>query len=505
MVQMTAIVPRSLLALTVAAALILAACKTQPSSTPPDAGSTEAPRTATLSEIVGDVTARRSVAEAFAQAIVGLVLSVGGQVQTGDDSRARIDFSGGSIVRLADNTSLTVETLTASDTNPQTRFQFDAGKLWISWFGGVLELETPVGVAAVRGSFAVVEYTPGDPNDPNDDVLILDCLEGLCSVRSATFDETLGNLERVILIGGGPPQRSILTNDDVLQFVQANPETGQALVATLAAAPTRVPAIPSATPSLTPAATITIVIPSTALPLPTPIPTVSIIGRHTVRSGETLLCIGRAYGVLPDAIAQANGLVSPFNLSLGQVLNIPAVQWTAIAPGPVCAAQFISPFPGLPVVPTLIPIPTATPVPTASGAPSPTGTASASPTPTPTDTPTIPLPDRQAPALSAFTANPTVVPPCDVTFAASAGDPSGVAAVSLDWTSYDPAGRVYRTGSASMALSSGTTLSGIWSATVRVTTPLSGTLLWSVTASDSAQNVTTQSSDVTVASSSTCQ
>jgi hypothetical protein len=67
-----------------------------------------------------------------------------------------------------------------------------------------------------------------------------------------------------------------------------------------------------------------------------------------VRGGETLFCIGRGYGVLPSAIAAANGFAPATALRAGQVLNIPAVQWTNISAGPSCATQFQSPYPGLP-------------------------------------------------------------------------------------------------------------------------------------------------------------
>lgn len=73
-----------------------------------------------------------------------------------------------------------------------------------------------------------------------------------------------------------------------------------------------------------------------------------ILGQHTVQKGETLYCIGRAYGVHPRAIAEANGLGWFYLLQPGQALKIPAVQWVDIAPGPVCVAQFASPYAGLP-------------------------------------------------------------------------------------------------------------------------------------------------------------
>ncbi len=64
------------------------------------------------------------------------------------------------------------------------------------------------------------------------------------------------------------------------------------------------------------------------------------MGYHTVRSGETLYCIGRGYRVVPSAIARQNGLVYPYALRAGQVLAIPNVPWTNIPAGPVCPVQF---------------------------------------------------------------------------------------------------------------------------------------------------------------------
>src|SRR5205823_11253924 len=119
------------------------------------------------------------------------------------------------------------------------------------------------------------------------------------------------------------------------------------------------PIVPTATPSAPPAPSATPVPnqPTEAIPSPspvpspippTPLPPLPIIGHHLVGAGETLFCIARGYGVLPAAIAQANGLMTPFTVYPGQTLKIPAVQWDDILPGPVCAPQFKSPYPGLP-------------------------------------------------------------------------------------------------------------------------------------------------------------
>ncbi|MDF1513781.1 MAG: LysM peptidoglycan-binding domain-containing protein [Anaerolineae bacterium] len=67
-----------------------------------------------------------------------------------------------------------------------------------------------------------------------------------------------------------------------------------------------------------------------------------ILGQHTVKSGETLFCIGRAYGVDPYAIATQNSVVHANLIHPGLVLDIPdAVK--SIYPGPVCTAQFGTP------------------------------------------------------------------------------------------------------------------------------------------------------------------
>jgi LysM repeat protein len=66
----------------------------------------------------------------------------------------------------------------------------------------------------------------------------------------------------------------------------------------------------------------------------------AVLGYHTVRSGETLYCIGRAYGVQPGAIAAQNGIGWSSVLYIGQVLAIPNVAWGSIPAGPTCARQF---------------------------------------------------------------------------------------------------------------------------------------------------------------------
>ena len=65
----------------------------------------------------------------------------------------------------------------------------------------------------------------------------------------------------------------------------------------------------------------------------------SILGYHYVQSGETLLCIARAYNVSAYAIANQNWLFYPYIVYPGQRLAIPNVPFQN-SPGTVCTPQF---------------------------------------------------------------------------------------------------------------------------------------------------------------------
>lgn len=125
-------------------------------------------------------------------------------------------------------------------------------------------------------------------------------------------------------------------------------------MATLLDSPVETPTTePTPTPTLTPTSgpTLTPTLTPTSGPTPTPSPTLppwSILGYHTTRSGETLYCIARAYGVDPYAIATQNGILNPNVIHAGKVLAIPNVPRTLPA-GRVCPRQFNG---GTPTPPT---------------------------------------------------------------------------------------------------------------------------------------------------------
>jgi len=111
---------------------------------------------------------------------------------------------------------------------------------------------------------------------------------------------------------------------------------------TLTPTPTHTPGpTQTPTPTHTPGPTLTPTPTHTPGPTSTPPgpPPWGILGYHTVQPGETLYCIGRAYGVDPYAIATQNGILNPNVIHAGLVLAIPNAP-RVLPPGQVCPRQF---------------------------------------------------------------------------------------------------------------------------------------------------------------------
>lgn len=214
----------------------LSACTTpaSPSSTSvpgpagpsPTAGApTLNPRTANIKEIVNQVDARNSQAQDFGTASVGQSLNVGGQARTGENSKARLDFTEGTIIRLGPSTILSVQDLTANNGSPLTRFQLELGKLWIALKGGTLDVQTPAGIVSVRGSYTILEVF-------SDGTVRVAHLEGV-AVHVPT-NTTLGNLQGLVLMRGGAiTDRFDVPPTFLMDFCDNNLESCQPLLSLL--------------------------------------------------------------------------------------------------------------------------------------------------------------------------------------------------------------------------------------------------------------------------------
>ncbi len=211
--------------------------------------------TATLSEVEGQALARQLDQESFEDAFNGLVLEPKGQVSTLADGRARVDFSTGTLVRVGPHSTCTLETVEEHPTGIFTRLQLTLGEIWIILNGGEVEVDTPAGLATVRGSHMNVKI------EETTQAVRVTCLSGRCEVTNPAGHIVLGAGQAAqILNDAVPPKAEPMTDSDIARWLKVNPEASAVI-------PSQAPATDIPTPSTTPTpmaqATPTIPIPST--------------------------------------------------------------------------------------------------------------------------------------------------------------------------------------------------------------------------------------------------
>ncbi len=226
-----------------------ASATAQPTSTPA--------RTAALKELVNIVEAQATDQDAWAAAWEGQLIQVGGSVRTKANSRVTLSFSEGTIVRLAPNSQFILKAMNETVDQPSSQLHLLFGKLWVILAGGEMSVETPVGVAAVRGSLLSVQFNP----DTN--TTMITCLEGHCQLENGgqTVELVAGQAAEVTGVDNPPSEPQPMTEAEVEDWLANNPE------ATLVPLPTPLPT--EAAPTLTLAAP-TEQLPSATEAAPTP-------------------------------------------------------------------------------------------------------------------------------------------------------------------------------------------------------------------------------------------
>jgi hypothetical protein len=267
-------------------ACLLAACGGAPvtgglsAAGAPNAAASNTPTSffASLSEIAGRVLARQAVETQFLAAQNGYRLELLGQIQTESQSLVRLDFPNGTLVRLGQNTLFTLQAPETQSGDLLMRVRLELGRLWVILNGGSLEVETKSGVAAVRGSYLSVSYTP------ETGLLKITCLEGNCSLttQAGSVEITAGQTATVTGVDQ-LPQTGEMDAQDFQDWLANNPEA-TLLVPTVSPEPSSVPsatALPSATPPSLAASFPVVIYPTAtakpvkpAPPAPTAAPTV---------------------------------------------------------------------------------------------------------------------------------------------------------------------------------------------------------------------------------------
>lgn len=398
------ILPVLLLALS----LLVAGCA-------PTAAEPPAALSAALFEVSGTVQTLKPAEGLFRDASDGDAIAVKDQVLTHDNGRVRIDISNGTIVRVGPLTTFTLEDMDVNASGPFARFKLDIGELWIILNGGQVNVDTPAGLASVRGSYLNVIVRP-DTGET-----IVTCLEGTCTLGNGggTVTLTAGESAR-ILNSSQPPETGKMDDQDVQRWLDANPEATLVVVPLTAAPNTPTPG-PSATddpaqPSPTTGAENSATTSATAIDCGPPDGWVI----YTVKAGETLFGIGGAFQVSVPDLQKANCMGTSVAILAGQGLFVPNRPT---------------------VTPTITPTPVPTRTPVGSGnTATPTKTPKPTNTATPTVTPTATMSGSGSNANFISDTGPkgTVIGTCTNSYSVTVTDPDGINNVKLVYGINDP-------------------------------------------------------------------
>jgi hypothetical protein len=183
----------------------------------PDTQNQVPPLSATMTDLQGTVLIKKS-GETNMQFASDQILEENDQVVTGDDGRVRVDLSTGTIIRVAPSSLFTLLNNQAGPDGVNTSIKLDAGNLWIILNGGSAEVETPSGVASVRGSYLMVAVLPGGG-------IHLTCLEGDCRIKNESGEFFLTTGESALVENAQEaPVVERMTDEEVIEWLENNPE-----------------------------------------------------------------------------------------------------------------------------------------------------------------------------------------------------------------------------------------------------------------------------------------
>ncbi len=227
---------KRILSFTIILTIFMTACAApkanpQPTTTPTDLSPTPAPspnpeptevqpeRDAAITAIANQAQARTTANDEYGAAQEGMDILIGGSVQTFEEARVSLNLRPeGTIIRVGPNSIFTVQALT-EDGQSSTRIQLDLGQIWILLNGGSMEVETPSGVAAVRGSLLGVLY------DPVLNFMEVSCLEGHCTLENEFGVVELTDGQISFILGElGPSEIEFMDASKLQEWVNENPD-----------------------------------------------------------------------------------------------------------------------------------------------------------------------------------------------------------------------------------------------------------------------------------------
>ena len=266
------------------------------------------PITATVAEIQGTVQTLKPEDGQFMDASTGQLLRENDQLLTHQDARARLDLSNGTIVRVGPLSHFVLQNMDQRDDGPFTRLKLEIGELFIILNGGSVDVDTPSGLASVRGSYMNVVVIPETLET------IITCLEGLCQLgNGAGAVNLVAGQSALVENFDAAPTPGNMDDDDVSHWLEFNPE------ATLVIVPLTATVEASGDESSTPVNTSTPTLTPTATACPHPEGWTAV----SIASGESFASLAETYGTSSQELADANCMDVSVELAEGQILFVP--------------------------------------------------------------------------------------------------------------------------------------------------------------------------------------
>lgn len=170
-------------------------------------------RTLTIISVEGMVQVRAMPDAEPIAASPNQILSVGNELITGADGQVVIEMDDGTTMIITEESSFVVQALEGTPESPISRFFLNLGQVFAFHEGelpddAAFEVETPNGVAAIRGSMVQVMY------DPITGQVIVTCVTGHCSLTAGGVTVDLTEGQWVEVEGFDLPPGEIFVMDD---------------------------------------------------------------------------------------------------------------------------------------------------------------------------------------------------------------------------------------------------------------------------------------------------
>jgi FecR protein len=179
---------------------------------------------ATILPIQGEVYWRQQAEQSWSTINNQHGLDTGNQILTKTEGRAKIEYFDGVIVRVGPHTLFTVsEQSQTGELNLISRIRLLMGQIFIKhgdgYYDGKFEVETPSGLAAVKGTMMSVQITA-------DGQTLVTCLEGVCALSNELGEITLTEGQGASIESEGEaPQPAKIEDWQLNDWFENDPET----------------------------------------------------------------------------------------------------------------------------------------------------------------------------------------------------------------------------------------------------------------------------------------